>query len=581
MGTQPAVYAAPLIITEKKSDTDFESTRQRKISLQMDQLQRASMKERDLKLGQNWTQDMKDFYSLNYSSNTPTPSYRPRVIFPELQYLMMSEATDLTNDMPRVYISINGKRDEKREKAFAGAWRNGMVNNRIFEAVLWSQFVNPSWLQIGFDSNARSGRGAPWVRSRDPETVYPDPVAKNDKDWGWVMFEDFMFLDEIRRMWPEKGQHIKAGPGYDDVPETEGSSYGLSFELPPGPLRINAPDGFENSRKGPKKRIRYLFVRDYARERVEEIAGVESANGFDLVIRPEMKWRFPHGRFIAECDGVILADGPNFVPKLPEDDFGTFPIIGIWSLPHLDSIYGPPPIRYGRSAQDLAERMYTQLFENMIRLNNGQTFIPEDSGIDIDAYGGLPGEVQTYRGDKTPEIKWPGQIPQHMTQIPELLLAKVARYQGFSDSRQGNAGQGNISTDMFDASVFQSQTITRMKARMLAESMSRLCHMYFLFMARFKMTPDTFQPALSDKGQKCEWNPVDIDDDCQLQLDESSVKPMSSTALKQLVLALSKTGSLPNKFIFETLGLPGADELAEDAEKQQQLAALAKLKRPR
>jgi hypothetical protein len=575
------VPEAYLLGTERKAETG-PSPAERKISQQIDTLQRMSRQERDSKWGPNFVSEMKDFYELNYYPSTAQPSYRPRIIIPEIQYLLMAESTDLTNDTPKVFISVNGKQDEKREKAFAAAWKAGLYNNRIFDAVFWSQFCNPSIVQFGYSPYTRDGKGSVWIRSRDPETFDCDPHSKNDRDWSYAIAEDYFYIDDIRRNWPEKGNQVRVGAGYDDYqePETGASSFDLSMELPPGPLRVDAPQGFEHQRNGPRQRVRYLWVKDYAREVIREIAGERTALGFELAIKPFARYKYPGGRFITESCGITLADGPNFIPKLPEDDFGTFPFVALWSMPHLSSFYGPPPVRYGKGPQDIAERMYTQLVENMIRTNNAQTWIPEDSGIDIDAYGGIPGEVQVYRGEKAPTLTWPQAIPQHMTQVPEVLLQKVARYLGFTPERQGQTGEGNISTDIFDAALFQSQSLLRMKARFLAESYQRICQLAFHMMVRFKTIEDVLQPARGNR-QASVWTPIPDSAEAFLEMDDTSVDSISSAMLKKLVVPLAKLGVIPPKFALETIGIPHADELAEAAEKQMALAALAKLKRPR
>jgi hypothetical protein len=568
------------VITERKSSP--QSTDERRISRQIDEMCRMSKLERDQKQGSDHTQSMVDYYNLNYYPSTATPSYRPRVVLPESQFLMMTEATELTNDTPKVYISVNGKSDEEREKAFNAAWRLGMFNNRIFDAVFWSQFVNPSWIQMGYNPDARYGKGMVWIAADDPSTVYPDPHATDDRTMAFLVKERYFYIDEIRRMFPERGKYLKIGGGYDDYEdnEMEGSHSSLSMELPPGPLRMDAPEGFEHQRNGPRKLVRWVWVKDYAKERISEIAGVKEGNGFELVVQPKTKWKYPNARFIVECDGITLADGPNFIPRLPEDDFGTFPFIGVWSLPHLNSLYGPPPIRYVKSPQDIAEKLSTQLVENVVRTNNVQCWIPSDSGIDIDAYGGLPGEVQVYQGDKPPTMSAPPQLPQHMTQLPEYFLGKVARYAGSTAERQGQSGGGNISPELFDAAVFQGQTFVRMKARLLAESYQRLARMVFFTMARFKRMDDVMTPARKNR-KSCSWTPIPDSAECDIELDEVALQAMSSNMLKTLVLNLSKTGMIPSKFLFETLGLPNADELALQGQQQMELAALSKLRKPR
>ena len=574
-------YTPALVEMEKKSDPV--RTDERRISRQIDTLQRISRQERSRQEGENWTEQMRDFHELKYQSSSSAPSYRPRVILPELQYLLMSESTDLTNDSPRCYISIDGKRDEEREKAFQAAWRQGMVNNRIFDAVLWSQYCNPAWLMVGFNPDARGGKGAPWVSALDPSSVDPDPHAMKDNEMAFAVYSRWFYVDEIRRQWPENGWRVPMPPSPEEFQqeEQEGSRFDLTLELPEGPLRMDAPEGFEGQNRGSRKRVRYLWVKDYAKETIQEIAGEKTAEGFELAMKPRKQWKYPGGRFITECDGIILADGPNWVPRLPLDDFGTIPLVGVWSMPHLSSIFGPPPVRYGKGAQDIAEKMYTQLIENMVRTNNAQYWIPRDSNIDVDAFGGLPGEVQVYDGEKPPTMNWANPIPQHMTQIPEVLLQKVARYTGWTPERQGQAGGGNISPELFDAAVFQSQSILRMKARMLAESYQRLTQMVFYFMARMKLTSDVMRPARGRKQEPCTWSPVPGSAECELELDDVSVRALSSNMMKALVMNLAKTGIIPTKFLFETLEIPDAEELADESTKQMELSALSKLRRPR
>ena len=147
--------------------------------------------------------------------------------------------------------------------------------------------------------------------------------------------------------------------------------------------------------------------------------------------------------------------------------------------------------------------------------------------------------------------------------------------------RQGQAGDGNISPELFDASLFQSQSLLRMKARMLAETYQRVTQMAFYMMARFKVVEDRLKPARSETDKGCTWTPLPGSAECDLELDETSIDAMSSAMMRNLIPALAKMGMVPPKFALETLGVPHAEEMAAEATRQMELAALAKLKRPR
>jgi hypothetical protein len=161
------------------------------------------------------------------------------------------------------------------------------------------------------------------------------------------------------------------------------------------------------------------------------------------------------------------------------------------------------------------------------------------------------------------------------------LLKKVARYLGSTPERQGQSGGGNISPDLFDAAVFQGQALLRMKARMLAESYTRVSQLAFYMMCRFKTTRDQLRGPRSKEDKAAVWSPVTDDDDVNIEMDETSLDVLSNSMMKSLVMALGKTGAIPNEFMLQTLGVPHAKEMAAAATRQQELAALARIRKPR
>src|SRR5271167_3688466 len=135
------------LILEKKSEPSYASA-DRTICKQLDELERISTLERDKHLGREYFRDIKDFYGLNDHRNGP--SFRPSVKIPQLQTLVLNEATDITDASIKVYITNEGKRDNDREKYFQANWRQGCYNNRILESIIWAMLSNLGYLQVGF-----------------------------------------------------------------------------------------------------------------------------------------------------------------------------------------------------------------------------------------------------------------------------------------------------------------------------------------------------------------------------------------------------------------------------------------------
>ncbi len=575
----PPAFVGYDIITTKKSEPVAVSA-DKQVSNQLDELERISTAERNKHLGQEYFSDIKEFYELN-DDHRNWPSYRPSVKIPQLQTLVLNEATDITDASIKVYITNQGKRDDAREKYFQANWRQGCYNNRILESIIWAMLSNLGFLQIGFSPLARRGKGMTWLESRDPESVLPDPFCKSDSDWAWVQFYDYMYIDDVHRQWPEKGYMVRAR-SYAGNADPYGS-VNTALEFPEASPLSQSGDGrtrkiFRDNRV----RVRHTYLFDNTREKVDMAAGTKSLS--KMLVHPRFSYCYPDGRWITDCENVILADGNNWVPQLPDDERGTFPIVRVAAMPTISNFWGPPPIKLSRSLQELSERMYSQTFENVVRLNNGVIIIKANTGLDANSIGWMPGEVLVInQGADPPQVINPQPLPQHMITLPAALLSLQKELQGFSEARQGQSGGGNVSPDLFDATLWQSHYQTRLRGRLLAESLQRLAQIVFYVDARYKNVSDMV-PAM-EKGEldQTVWEPIDSEsfDRYDAHLDPGSLKVMSAGAMRSVVAALAKSGMIPTKTVLETFDIPQAETIAEEGMREKELAAMGRLRRPR
>jgi len=569
-------YEAVSSGSKTKSQPDW-MVNDKTISRQLDELERISLYERDKLLGRDYFREIEQFYQLEEDPATPI-TFRPRVSIPQLQTLVLNEATDITDASPKIYITHKDQRDREREKHFQEQWKDGFFNNRILEAFIWAMLSNLGFIQVGFNPRARRGKGSTWVEMREPKSTFPDPNAKSDKDWSWIGWEDWPYIDEIYREYPEKGHLVRPHLYMADA-EPYGSVEG-ALEFPEAsPLSSQGTQErkiFRDNRV--RKRTFYLF--DSTRERVKDYAG--TASDVRELVHPRFQYKYPNGRWIVECEGVVLSDGGNWCPQLPDDDLGTFPLLRIPAMPTITNFWGPPPIKLTRQLQSLSERLYTQLFENVVRTNNGVIVIRNNTGLDPTGIGWLPGEVlMINQGSDVPQVINPQALPQHMLTLPATLLGIQKELQGYTAARQGQGQAGNVSAELFDATLWQSQPMTRLRGRMLAEELQRLASIIFYVDARYKNLPDRLMRTERGEPVFSRWNPIENIDDYEAQLDEGSLQVLSAATLRSIVSAMGKANLLPTRFLYETLGLPNAEELSEERTRELELAAMGKLKRPR
>ena len=544
----------------------------------IDELQRLSREYRDRTLGPDWFKQMREMYDLS-DVETSSPSFRPRIRVPQLQVLLLSEATDLSDNTPRVYIvdKRDGKRDEARERAFQEHWREGFVNEELLYSQLYALFGGLGYIQVGFDPRGRDGRGEVWAHHRDPATVFPDPAAKNDRDWSYVIIEDRLYPGQVAWLYPETGRDIEARGTAPAAPPTipgiNPADTGYGFELPAGPMSYGAL-GVRRAPTGDGRVVvRTTFLLDSTVDVIEREVGSDAAKRVSRLVVP----KYPNGRMVVDCEGRVLADGPNPVPK------GWFPLIRVLGLPTLGKFYPPPPARFTYDLQLLAQRMLTQTFENAVRLNNGIWFIHASTGITAEDFGGLPAEVRIINpNSQVPQCVWPNPMPEYMTQLPALLLQLQKELQGFTPTRAGEPGAGNISPDLFEASVFRSQTLTRLRGRLFARSVQQLAEMMFYMMVRFYVHDQEFY-SLSEKFEQHSWKAVGEEamGSYRIQVDPASIRPLSQAGLRNLVPQLRELGLIDAKRALQLLELPGAEEMAEEIKNERLLAALSAVRERR
>jgi len=562
-------YRNPARDRSERDERENEARRsyENEVVRQLDVLQQAVTTERERVWKKGWEVEIERFYNLT-ESLSPAPSFRPKVLIPECQTDMLHEASDLSDVSPIPYIIQKGLDDRQltREKAFQAQWKQSDYNLEFLKATIWSLFAGNGYLRVAWDADACNGEGEVVVCSYNPAHVYRDPYAMKDRDIKYVIFDDEMYLDDVRARWPENGWRIKYHRG------GASSSTRNKLSMPEGPMTITAtggPIGMDSAVRpfassDSRVIVRTAWVDDQSSKLVRKPRSVSD---------PKWEMVYPNGRMIIECEGVILYDGGNPIPGKIK------PIVTIWGTPPLFSAFAPAPIKYSKDLQELAERGYTQNYENAVRLNNGVWFIDEGTGIDLEDFGGVPAEAHMITSQsRIPECRWPQPMPAHMMELPKVLLEKAEKVRGFTPSRRGITAAGNVSAPLNDASILQSQSLTRMRAKFLANSFQRLAQIVFAMMGRFYLTKRTFPVFNEDKYEPVDWEAIpDFDPaNWHIKIDENSIRPYSQTALRSMVPVMKQLGIIDPETAMDLLDVPNKEVVLQRLREQASQAAQAK-----
>lgn len=566
---------ATLAKTPSSNEKVQVSSPSQELMRQLDELQRISADNRKKFFGDNWFKELRDLYNLPIGVDSRnTPSFRPRINIPQMQMLSIQEASELSDTSPKLYIVHADKgRDKDREHAINAVWRQSMISLHLMFAQVWAMLNGTSFVQYGYNAYGANGRGSIWVRARDPETVFPDPSAEDDENWYFVSWEDRLYRDAIVDRWPERG-HLVPQPLAPPQPnQTAPFEMGYGLQFTPGPMQVTG-GLFED--RGPtdgRLRVRYFLINDSTTVDVLREKG-GSKTRTDEIVPARFRKKWPNGRMLIECEGIILFDGDNPFPNKH------FPMLRLCSMPPITGFWAPSPLRYVRELQYTAQRMLTQNFENAVRLNNGVWFIDEATGLSAEDFGGIPAEVRVINSQsRIPTMVVPKPFPPHMLEYPKFLLAYLKELMGFTGAREGKPGAGNVGTDLFDAAIFQSQALTRMRAKLLAWTVQRLSERLFELMAVFPVQGSF--PTFGEEFKMVEWHPIDNPSEWNIYLDPGSIRPISMTALRKLVPSLKQMGMLDTRTALEMMDIPGAAEIADNIEAENALQALARVKRGR
>jgi len=356
----------------------------------------ASDSARNRALGESFAKSAEDLYNLA-DAMTPGPVYRPSLSIPMLQRIMLEEANQVSNLSPRMYIfpsagasdpsyagakqadpadsstQSSSSRDLSREVSLQAQWQISKMNLHLLMAGLTARYCGAGWIVAGFDPDLSRARGGMWARSIDPRLVFFDPGTDYTWNPSYAGWGTWMNLEDVRLKWPETSRAIKprhTSGGFQ--PFSGDSGYGIS--QPNGPMSSMPGLSGQNAKTQNSEwrvLVRHCFCRDYTRETVEKAdAPVNS------LIDPEVRLKYPRGRWLVECEGVILQDGDNPYPPRRDITAPRFPLFPNYVLPPLFGPWGIPVTRMTENMQLLAQRFYSQIFENHF-LANRNIFINE------------------------------------------------------------------------------------------------------------------------------------------------------------------------------------------------------------
>jgi hypothetical protein len=497
----------------------------------------------------------------------PLPSYVLPITINELKSLVLQEVSDLTDTKLRVFVSADpasGRRDEAAEQALLAEWQRSAIDLQVMQACLDALVFPCGWLSCLWDPTADEGQGRILVRAPNPRGLYPDPDAEDDTRWRYLIVRETMDLADIRRLWPDRGPRVPP----DDAVSTklaQPTGWAGTIRQMLSPLWSRA-GSFEPNPTYVKARatVTHCFVYD---DELEPVPPTAEDDGTVIRLSTKQAYRpkYPHGRLIQVANGRVLYDDKN-------PYHGPFPYIRVLMQPAIHTFW-PRQSIVGENLATLraSNKADSLVVENALRLNKGQIFIPADSGIDPQRFGNLPGQVHLIAPGRQPFIDYPRPMPADMVNLGERLRGFMRQVMGFTPSRAALGSRGNVSAELTETEISQAMGITRLRARLLHQSVQQLVQQLFSRMVQFWTTPRLIPVIENESWRPVRWTPIPDARTYAAYVDPATFAVRSQTMMKRLYLTLVRMGLMPPEEALRMLDIPNAKELAQKIEQSAYL----------
>ena len=520
-----------------------------------------------------WEDSLSTYWGDTWPSQMP--SYKPRIEVNEIKSLMLQELSDLTDSRLTVYVQKNkesAERDKNAEQAIQTYWKRNYADMTVLQSALDALIYPLGFLQTGWDPLMRQGQGDILFKSRDPDSVFPDPDAEWDPQSGeesmrYMILEDILDILDIRRRFPETGYLVKPEEAYSvkarQTSEGRPGPRGSSGYMGPLYNKTGYGAGVPGYKKARAQVLTCVVDDPETEQEITEIQGV---------LRQVERYKYPHRRMLITANGRVLYD---------EDQ-------PFWYAPILTSVRLQPSVHSYWPAQSLvaefaeiqrsANKADSMVIENMLRCNSAVIMADADSGISPKTYAPIPGLVILRKpGSRIDVVQATPMAPEMLTE-GERLRGYIRGVMGYPTSRTGAGTHGNVAAELAETEISQAMGLTRLRGRLLYQSVQRAVEMIFARMAQFYQTPRHLPYVEQGDLHTIKWEPIMQPEDYAVHVDEDSFSVRSKTMVQRLALMLAKMGKLPDEELLKTLEFPNAVEVAKKLQTQLLLQAIAKMK---
>lgn len=466
------------------------------------------------------------------------PSYRHSEVFNMIFQSIQSTVPIQTDSRPRFSFLPQEPSDREFSDILNDVAESDWVRlnwlEQLTEVIYDANIYGTGTSECCYDADAMMGMGDISYKSFDPFYIFPDPSARDvNLDACYVVTAEPLDVDVIKRRYPDKKEFIKP----DLVDMLSSSKNDLS------PFRFKSPVDIKVTMEGgnPQEltyKDKALLVTLYTKSDEYEEDEVQSEETGEKAY--EQKLKYPNGRKIVICNGVLLENNEN-----PYDD-GLFPFQRLinytlprefWGISEIEQLEGP---------QKTFNKLISFALDVLTLMGNPIWLNPTSSDVDSDMLTNRPGLVVEHNPGHAPTRIEGVQLQPYVLNLAQDIRVWFNEISGSQDITRGVQPSGITAASAISSLQDAAQTRLRQKARHLDAYLQSLGQQYVNRVFQFYTAPRVFRVTGKDGASKYFKMHVTTDDQGNKKATVENEGQVKEYAIKgQFDVRVSTGSSLP------------------------------------
>ena len=426
------------------------------------------------------------------------------------------------------------------------------ILNEMSEADWQKKGWSEQELEVVYDANfygtglskvvVKEEMGRPEIvyESADPFYCFPDPDARDvNKDCGFFVYAEPMDIRKVKKLYPDKAQWLKA----DIMDLMKGSKTDLA------PLKFrSAADNkvmAEGGTPDPSQKDKALLITawiapDFLTDDYEEVEkkGIDDVTGAERVEGYEQRAKYPNGRKIVTCNGVLLEDNKDGMGyddnEIPFQRYVNYLLPReFWGISEVEQLEGP---------QKIFNKLVSFALDVLTLMGNPIWKVHGASGVDPESLVNRPGLIVEWDGDPAHEPKREEgvSLQPYVLQMVDRMGEWFDSIAGSNDVTRGVQPTGVTAASAINSLQEASHTRVRQKQRNLDVYLQHVGRQWLSRVLQFRTAPEVYRLTGVEGAQKYFKAHVEEYD----QVDPQTQRPTGEKGRKLIVQPYNSEGQM-------------------------------------